>query len=197
MKQKQHSSRLSTSSWINSLLLLAALVVFEGVAQADSKNDLVTQSDVQKILSAHSTGSCDIPTFLQASKELGLEPVWSEYDDMEKHPLSDLSRESLCLIALSSSFETYRTEKSKSGRERLVSAGPENTFPSDRPVTEVVFSLPRSLTAKSCVTFEGATAPYVIVIKRVNGKLVRDIRRTDANEECFVSTVKKKGMGIK
>lgn len=197
MKQKQRNLQPSTSSWINSFVLLAVFVVFEGVAHADAKNNLLTQSDIQRVLRTHSTGPCDVPTFLQVSKELGLEPVWSEYDDLEKHPLSDLSRDSLCLIALSSSFEAYQTVKSKSGHGSLVSAGPENTFPSDRPVTEVVFSLPRSLSAKSCVTLEGATAPYVITIRRANGKLVRDIRRTDSNEECFVSSVQKRGMGTK
>lgn len=59
---------------------------------------------------------------------------------------------------------------------------------------EVNFFLPRRLTSKNCVQFEGATAPYLITISKSKDKLQRDIRRTDADEACFIAEAKKKDM---
>ncbi|MGL6016369.1 MAG: hypothetical protein ACRCZU_09905 [Selenomonadaceae bacterium] len=194
MKQRQPSRRTPTRSHIISSLILVTQFFCAALAQADAKNDLITETEAHQVMGSFSIGQCNVPAFLKATEKLGFQSLWSEYDSLDKHPLSDLDPDAMCLIALSSSFETYRTIRSKDGSESLVAAGKENTFPSSTPVTEVVFSLPRPLAPKSCVAFEGATVPYVITVRKVNGKLVRDIRRTDANQQCFVSAIKKKGL---
>ena len=177
--------------------LIAGLVLLFGAGQmalADITDSLLTKSDIQKVLRTFSTGPCNISEFSKSSQNLGFEPVWTEYDDLEEMPLTALDQDSLCLIALSSSFQSY--QRTKNGGALIV-AGPENAIPENKPVVEVTFYLPRRLAPQSCVKFEGATVPYVVTISKSHGKLKRDIRRTDADEACFVAEVKKNGLGAK
>lgn len=163
-------------------------------ALADPANNVLTKSDIQQVLRMFSTAPCDISEFSKSSQSLGFKPFWTEYDDLKEMPLSVLDQDSLCLIALSASFKAYRMAKTKDGDKELTLAAPENRFPENKSVVEVTFFLPRLLISKNCVQFEGATAPYLITISKSRGKLQRDIRRTDADEACFIAEAKKKGM---
>lgn len=194
MKQRPHNLFFFQLSKSALILAVGGLFGCSQAALADAAGDVLNKSDIQKVLKTFSTGPCNISEFSKSSQNLGFEPVWAEYDDLDEMPLTVLDQDSLCLIALSSSFQSY--QRTKNGGELIV-AGPENTIPENKPIVEVTFYLPMLLAPKSCVKFEGATVPYVVTISKNRGKLKRDIRRTDADEACFVAEVIKKGLGAR
>jgi hypothetical protein len=177
--------------------LVSALFVTVAVAQAASPAKNITSDDFDLIKEMFSHRECDIPKFFEVSKALGLVSTWRQFDDSPDEPvgqLADLGSESLCLIAMSSSFQAYRHKPpNKDGIVYSDRIGPKDVFPKDANVSELVFFLPKSLAPKKCVTFEGPLVPYVIIIEKKDGKLVRRIDRTDADEDCFIAALKKKG----
>lgn len=93
-------------------------------ALADPANHILTKSDIQQVLRMFSTVPCDISEFSKSSQSLGFKPFWTEYDDLEEMPLIVLDQDSLCLIALNSSFKAYRMTKTKDGDKELTLAAP-------------------------------------------------------------------------
>jgi hypothetical protein len=185
-------SNFSFSIFFAGLATLISLLVGCGASAKDIKSDLITEAEFRQVFGMFSSTNCSIDIFLKKSEALGFKATWAEYDELEEMPLSELSANSLCLIALSSSFQAYKTSKSREGDQTSIEIGSENVFPKNKEVSELVFVLPKSLTPKSCLKFEGATTPYVISVKKSDGRLIRDIRRTDADEKCFVKFLNKK-----
>jgi hypothetical protein len=174
-------------------MVLANAVFGEPVPPAK----FINHGEFEVIKGIFSQRICDIQKFMESSRALGLQPTWRVFDDDPSEPelqLSNLDSDSLCLIAMSSSFQAYRKKPpNKDGVEYLVEIGPSNIFPKSGNVRELVFFLPKSLSPKKCIHFEGATAPYAISFEKKAGKLVRRIDALDAEEACFIAALKKAG----
>jgi hypothetical protein len=166
------------------------------LAQTSAQEGFITQSEFEAVRRLFSSDKCDIQKFFAESKVLGFKPTWRLFDDSPDEPegqLADLDSDSLCLIAMSSSFQAYRKKPpNKDGLIYSVAIGPENLFPKHTQVSELIFFLPKSLTPKRCIPSEGATLPYTITVTKKDGKLVRRIDALDAQEECFIAILKKK-----
>lgn len=177
--------------------LVSAFFASALVAQAASPGKYITSNDFDLVKEMFSHRECGIQKFFEISKALGFASTWRQFDDLPDEPvgqLEDLGSESLCLIAMSSSFQAYRHKPpNKDGIVYSEKIGYEDVFPKGTNVSELVFFLPKSLAPKKCVTFEGPLVPYVIIIEKKDGKIVRRIDRTDADEDCFIAALKKKG----
>ncbi len=158
---------------------------------------IINHGEFEVMKNIFSQRICDIQKFMESSRALGLQPTWRVFDDDPSEPelqLSDLDSDSLCLIAMSSSFQAYRHKPpNKDGIVYPEKIGPKDIFPKGANVSELIFVLPKSAATQKCVTFEGPLVPYVIIIEKKDGKLVRRIDRTDADEDCFIAALKKKG----
>lgn len=158
----------------------------------------INHGDFEVIKGIFSQRICDIQNFLESSRALGLQPTWRFFDDDPSEPelqLSNLDSDSLCLIAMSASFQVYRHKPpNKDGIVYPEKIGPRDVFPKDAKVSELIFVLPKSLAPKKCIHFEGATVPYEITFEKKAGKLVRRIDALDAEEACFIAALKKKGV---
>ena len=167
-------------------------------AQTTPQDGLITLKDFQAVRKMFSSEKCDIRNFLAQSEVLGFRPTWQLFDDAPGEPegqLTDLGSDSLCLIAMSSSFQAYRNNRAnKEGVVYPVEIGPKNVFPKRAHVNELVFFLPKSLAPKSCALPEGATLPYTISVGKKDGKLVRRIDALDVPEDCFIAVLKKKNL---
>lgn len=176
--------------------LVVALLSGCALAQTPAQDDFISLKDFEAVRKLFSSDNCDTQNFFAESKALGFKPTWRLFDDSPDEPesqLTDLDSDSLCLIAMSSSFQAYRKKPpNEDGLIYSAAIGPKNVFPKYTQVSELIFFLPKSLAPKSCILFEGATLPYLISIKKKDGKLIRRIDAQDAQEECFIAVMKKK-----
>jgi hypothetical protein len=196
MKCKPPNSYRACVTLIRQATLVTGLISCGALAQTSAKEGLITQREFEAVRKPFSTDKCDIQKFFTESKVLGFKPTWRLFDDSPDEPegqLADLDSDSLCLIAMSSSFQAYRKKPpNKDGLIYSGAIGPKNVFPKHEQVSELIFFLPKSLAPKSCILPGGATLPYTISVKKKDGKLVRRIDALDAQEECFVAVLKKK-----
>lgn len=196
MKHKQPNLFRACVPLLRRAALVLGLLSCSALAQTPAQDGFITQNEFEAVRKLFSSDKCDIQKFLAESKELGFKPTWQLFDDSPDKPegqLADLDSDSLCLIAMSSSFQAYRKKPSnKDGQIYSAAIGPKNVFPKHTQVSELIFFLPKSLAPKSCALFEGATLPYTISVKKKDGKLVRRIDALDAQEECFVAVLKKR-----
>ncbi len=176
--------------------LVLGLISCAASAQIPAQYDYITREEFEAVRMSFSSDRCDTQRFFAVSEALGFKPTGRQFDDASDEPeylLRDLGTDALCLIAMSSSFQAYgRKPPNKEGVIHRTAIGPENVFPERSQVSELIFFLPKSLAPKSCATLEGATLPYVIMVEKKNGKLVRRIDSTDADEDCFIAVMKKK-----
>ena len=167
-----------------SVTLWVSLFSYGVFAQAPIKNNFISQEEFLNIRKLFSSERCDIDKFIDESGFQGFRSVWRFYDDSPDEPegqLADLGAESLCLIVMSSSFQAYRHKPpNKDGIVYPEKIGPKDIFPKGANVSELIFTLPKSLAPQKCVNFEGATAPYAISFEKKAGKLVRRIDALDA-----------------
>ncbi len=196
MKHRRPSLfRIAAALLMRSAVVLGLLSSVSS-AQVPAQDDFITREEFEAVRKMFSFDKCDIPTFAAQSKVLGFKATWRFFDDSPDEPegqLSDLDSDSLCLIAMSSSFQAYRLKPpEKNGRVYSVAIRPENVFPENLKVSELEFYLPKSLAPKSCTPFEGASVPYKISVKKKDGWLTRRFNMTDTDDECFIAVLKKK-----
>lgn len=198
MKHKQPNLFRVCVPWLRRAAILVGLLSCSVLAQTPAQDGFITQKEFEAVRKLFSSDKCDVQRFYAESMTLGFKPTWRLFDDSPDEPegqLADLDPDSLCLIAMSSSFQAYRKKPpNKDGLIYSAAIGPKNVFPKHTQVSELVFFLPKSLTPKSCVLFEGATLPYTISVEKKDGKLARRIDALDAQEECFVKVLKKKNL---
>ncbi len=178
------------------IMFQASLALYAGHAHAQmaSGAEALTAADFAQLLRQFSTKSCDIDKYMEESTRLGLNPTWSDWDQSDKLPLSQLSRDDLCLISLSSSADFYRYIKQKDGQVIPIKVGGGQKFPSGVRVEKIDFSLPRALVPKHCLTYEGPSAPFSINVTKENSRLVHHILRLDTDQACFSKALRKKGL---
>lgn len=196
MKQRLPSLVKFSMSFRFFISLVFCFLAHGVLAKSLGRVEYIGGIDFHKVLDAFSSSVCDSDRFLSVSKALGFSPTWRQFDDDPvngESPLSDLDSDSLCLISLSSSFKAYRVTRNQDGSHRSAVVGRGDVFPNGARVNRLYFSLPKSPVTEKCVTFGGPLVPYVIIIEKKNGKLVRRIDRTDADEDCFIAALKKKG----
>lgn len=198
MKHKQPNLFRMRVPLLRQVTIVVGLLSCSVAAQTPAQDGLITKKEFEAVRKIFSSDKCDIQKFYAESKALDFKPTWRLFDDPPDEPegqLADLDTDSLCLIAMSSSFQAYQTKPpNKDGLIHSAKVGPENVFPKHKQVSELVFFLPKSLAPKSCVLFEGATRPYTISVKKKDGRLVRRIDAMDAQEECFIKSLKKNNL---